>query len=390
MYLSEVKTAKQEHDFLKIPVYINQSDPEWIRPLDKDIVSVFDRKKNKMFCFGELKRWILFDDHNNPSGRIAAFVNKKYKNKGDGIKVGGIGFFDCQNDQDMADMLFNKSREWLSEKGVKAMDGPINFGERNMWWGLLVDGFYTPLYGMNYNPPYYKALFENYGFSNFYNQICWSLPVANEKNQLQEKFYLAHEKIAKFGFFGAKTIGVNEEHKFAHDFSEVYNKAWAKHEGQKEISERHALLFFRKMKPIIDEDLLWFTFYKNKPVAMWISIPDINQAIKNLNGKFDLWRKLKFLRNKKLGCISRIVGMTYGIVPEFQGSGIDYYMIVEAEKSIKLKKKYNDIELQWQGDFNPKILDVSRNLGASESRRLVTYRFLFDKKLQFHRHPILH
>jgi hypothetical protein len=206
MYLSEVKTTKQEHDFLKIHVYINQTDSEWIRPLDRDIISIFDRKKNKTFRFGDLKRWILFDDNNYPVGRIAAFVNKKYKNKGDRFKVGGIGFFDSQNDQKMANMLFEKSREWLAEKGVLAMDGPINFGERNKWWGLLVDGFHSPLYGMNYNPPYYKRLFENYGFRNFYTQICWSLPVASAKNQLQDKFYIAHEKFAISADFVAKRI----------------------------------------------------------------------------------------------------------------------------------------------------------------------------------------
>jgi hypothetical protein len=97
------------------------------------------------------------------------------KNKGDDLPVGGIGFFDCINSQDAADMLLDVAKHWLMQKGMQAMDGPINFGERDRWWGLVVQGFQQPLYCMNYNPPFYKELLENYGFENFYNQICFGM-----------------------------------------------------------------------------------------------------------------------------------------------------------------------------------------------------------------------
>jgi hypothetical protein len=85
-------------------------------------------------------------------GRIAAFVNKRYKNKGDDVPVGGMGFFDCINNQEAADMLLDVARHWLGQRGMEAMDGPINFGERDKWWGLLVEGFHEPLWSMNFNP----------------------------------------------------------------------------------------------------------------------------------------------------------------------------------------------------------------------------------------------
>jgi len=389
MHLIEVSTSKEENVFLQVHVDCNKGNKEWIHPLNKDVKAVFDRNQNKAFRFGEVVRWILLDDNNHPSGRIAAFVNSKYKNKGDFFKVGGIGFFDCQHDQDMANMLFDQARIWLKEKGMEAMDGPINFGERDKWWGCLVDGFHEPLYGMNYNPPYYGELFENYGFKNFYNQLCWSMSLANEESQLKEKFYRAHEKFANEKGFKVRTIKKNEREKFAHDFSYVYNKAWAKHEGLKELSEKQVLGFFKAMKPVYEKDLIWFTYFYGEPIAMWLNIPDINQALKSLNGKFDLWHKLMFLLNKKMGAITRFVGIIFGVVPEFQRSGVDYYMIVEAEKVIKSKRRYKDLELQWQGDFNPKMINISKNLGATESRRLVTYRYIFDQTIPFHRHPIV-
>ncbi|HET9431069.1 MAG TPA: hypothetical protein VFO70_07825, partial [Chitinophagaceae bacterium] len=83
MHLIEVKNSKDAADFIQVNVIINKNDPNYIRPLDKDIKEVFDPKKNKAFRSGEITRWLLKDDENNLIGRIAAFVNKKYKNKGD-------------------------------------------------------------------------------------------------------------------------------------------------------------------------------------------------------------------------------------------------------------------------------------------------------------------
>src|SRR5689334_4555168 len=106
MQLVEVTDKQGEKDFLKVNRLINANDPNYIQPLEKDIIEVFDRKKNKAFRQGEAIRWVLKDSKGELIGRIAAFVNKKYRNKGDDFPVGGIGFFDCINNQSAADMLF--------------------------------------------------------------------------------------------------------------------------------------------------------------------------------------------------------------------------------------------------------------------------------------------
>lgn len=388
MKIKKVETLTHQRDFIQVHVLRNQYDPYWIRPLDHDIRQVFDPKQNKAFRFGEVCRWLLVDEHDVLLGRIAAFVHKKYKNKGDQLPVGGIGFFDCVNDQSCANLLFDTARQWLVEKGMKAMDGPINFGERDKWWGLLTHGFYEPLYGMNYNPTYYQRLFETYGFQNFYSQICWSLPIASEA-QLQTKFYEAHDRFARQTEFKAMAMPKGQIEKCIADFCTVYNKAWAKHEGNKEISMDQARLLFKSLKPVLDPDLIWFAYHQDDPIAMYISIPDINQILRHLNGQLNLWGKLKFQYYKMRGICDRMVGIIYGIVPEFQGTGIDYFMIVEAEKFIKAKGRYKQTELLWQGDFNPKMLNISRNLGGDHSRTLVTYRYLFDQSIPFQRHPII-
>lgn len=389
MKIKEVQSISDVNDFLKIHIRCNQSDPNWIQPLNKDIKQVFDPSKNKAFRFGEATRWILRNDNGELIGRIAAFVNKKYKNKGDTFPVGGIGFFDSIDDQEAANLLFDKAKHWLIQRGVSAMDGPINFGERDKWWGLLTEGFDEPLYGMNYNPPYYSKLFENYGFRVFYNQICWTLPVASSIGQLQTKFYDAHKKFIADSDYKALPLQKDNLERCITDFCTVYNKAWAKHEGNKEMSLDQARVIFKSLKPVLDPALVWFAYYKNEPIAMWISIPDINQIFKYLHGKFNLISKLKFLYYRKRGACDRFVGIIFGIVPEHQGTGIDYFMIVEAEKYIKKFTSYRKTELLWQGDFNPKMLNISKALGGVHSRTLVTYRYMLDPNIPFHRHPVL-
>ncbi len=386
MQLTEVKDQKGRNDFLQVNVEINRHNPEYIRPLDKDINLVFDPTKNKAFRHGECIRWILTDEQQRKIGRIAAFINKKYKNKNDGMPVGGIGFFDCINDQEAADTLFNVAKHWLLQKGVEAMDGPINFGERDKWWGLLVEGFNSPMYGMNFNLPYYQGLFETYGFKTFFNQECYALKV---KDRLQQKFYERHAILAADPDYQAKHIKKDQLEKFAKDFTVVYNKAWSGHGGMKEMHKEIVLKMFQQMKPVMDEEIVWFTYYKNEPIAMWINIPDINQWFRYLNGKFGVLSKLKFLWIKSTKKCTRFTGVAFGIIPEFQGKGVDSYMIMEGAKVIQPRDMYEDYEIQWIGDFNPKMINIAQSLGTYRSRRLITYRYLFDQTREFHRHPLL-
>ena len=398
MRLTEVATPIQAKEFIETAVLLNRNNPAWIRPLDKDINDTFNPAKNKTFRNGEATRWLLKDDNGRLIGRIAAFVNKKYKTIGDDGPVGGVGFFECINDQNAADMLFDVAKHWLLQRGMEAMDGPINFGERDKWWGLVVKGNdIPPMYCMNFNPPYYQELFENYGFKNFFNQVCFSLKV---KERLQQKFYDRHAEWYADPGFSSAHIKKNQLAKFARDFTTVYNKAWAGHGGMKQIEEKLVIKMFKGMKPVMDERINWFVYYNNEPVGIFINLPDLNQWFKYLNGKFGLWQKLKFLWLKATKKNNKFTGLVFGIIPEWQGKGVDGYMIVEACKVIqgvyiengeyKLRTPiYDDYEMQWIGEFNPKMINVAEALGTYRSRLLTTYRYNFDRIKEFKPHPVL-
>lgn len=388
MQIIEVTDGITASQFLKVPLGFYQNDPEWAQPLDKDIAEVFDKEKNKAFRFGEAIRWILKDDAGNLTGRIAAFVNNKYKTKGDEGPVGGVGFFECINNQQAANLLLDTAKNWLLQKGMYAMDGPINFGERDRWWGMVAEGYHSPLYCMNYNPPYYIQLFENYGFQVFFNQICFGF---DPEKKLSDKIFERHKQVAADGNYSLKTIQKNQLEKFAADFCIVYNKAWAGHGGLKQMSKEQVLLLFKKMKPVMDERIVYFAYYKDEPVALFINLPDLNHYFKRMKGKFGLLQKLKFLWMQQFNPSKKFTGLIFGVVPEWQGKGLDSYMIGECSKIIQVPSKpYTSYEMQWIGDFHPKMINVAENFGDTfRTRRLVTWRYLFDRTKEFKRHPAL-
>ena len=146
---------------------------------------------------------------------------------------------------------------------------------------------------------------------------------------------------------------------------------------------------FQSMKPVMDEKICWFAYYKNQPVAIWINLPDLNQWFKHLHGKFDLLHKLKFLWLKWTTKPDKFVGLVFGVVPEMHARGVDAYLIMEGAKLIQPKPLYHKYEMQWIGEFNPKMINVAEGLGTYRSRKLTTYRYLFDRTKEFKPHPLV-
>ena len=271
---------------------------------------------------------------------------------------------------------------------MEAMDGPVNFGDRDKWWGLMVEGFERePIYGMSFNPSYYEQLIEGYGFKNYYNQYYYAMVV---DDPLPERFTERHAKFASKAGYAARHITMDNLEKHAHEFAAVYNSAWAQHGEAKEITPEQVMKLFKKMKAIMDPRMVWFAYYKEEPIAMFINIPDLNQYFKHFNGKFGLLQKLQLLWLKKKGACKKATGLAFGVVPKYQALGIDSYLIKSAALLVQGKGWYESYEMGWAADWNPKMVNIYKSLGASQSRRMVTYRYIFDtNRHAFERHLVM-
>ncbi|MCB0793384.1 MAG: hypothetical protein KDB88_01495 [Flavobacteriales bacterium] len=385
MELIEVKDRTTEKEWMRLPWRIYQNDRNWIPHLKQDVAKVFDREKNKRLKQGQAIRWLL-KKGGEPIGRVAAWLDPRAPHKGP-LKAGGMGFFECINDQGCAFRLFDAARDWLRERGMEAMDGPINMGEKNMFWGLLIKNFEDPpIYGVNYNPPYYKELFEAYGFQVYYEQLFFKRSMEVKAQPIFWRKYKQLEADPDFEVRNAVGKSVEE---LADDFRTVYNAAWVDHEGHKPMEKAAALKVIKAMKPIMDPRILIWVDHKKVPVAFYISIPELNEIFKHVNGDLDLWGKLKFLWHKKIGTVKTMTGIVFGVAKEFQGKGLEGAMIVHAEKTIVDPGLYRDTVLTWIGDFNPRMIKVCTNLDAVNYRTMATYRYQFDRSKEFARHPII-
>lgn len=383
--LVEVTDPKAEREFLAFPSRLYKDDGNFIRPLDQDVKAIFNREKNKFYRKGDSRRWLLKNDQNETVGRVAAFYNEAVA-KANEQPTGGIGFFDCINDKKAAAMMFDACGSWLKERGMEAMDGPINFGERDSFWGCLVDGFYEPLYNMPYNFSYYKELFEDYGFQNYFNQYTYHR--TTEPGGVDKVVEEKANRIFNNPDYHFEIINPKNTDKYAEDFMVIYNKAWARFPGVKKLAKSHAVALLGKMKPIMDPRLVIYGYYKNEPIAFFIMMPDIYQIIRKFNGKFNLINKLRLLYMLKVKKMcTRIVGRIFGVVPEHQGKGVEGGIIRAFQEVIASSRRfhYTDLEMNWIGDFNPSMMKVCEQIGSTIRKTHVTFRYLFDKTKPFTR-----
>jgi len=385
MNLIRVTDRKTEKMFLDTARIIYKNDKTWVCPLDNDIKAVFDPARNPYHKHGVVERWVLTDDKKKLIGRVAAFVDFKLANTYD-QPTGGMGFFECINDREAVFLLFDTARNWLKEKGMEAMDGPINFGETDKYWGLLVNGFTHPSFDVVYNHSYYQNLFEAYGFQVFYKMEGFHLDITKP---LPERIAKIAEWIFNKPGYEFRHFTWKEEKKVTLDFAEVFNQAWASFKVNFEpLETEYIRQTLKKAKPILDGEMIWLAYFEGKPIAIYLMFPDLNQIAKHLNGKLHLFNMLKFLWLKQRKTMTRARGMLMGVIPQYQKHGIESAFILNLQKIFKNKPHYTEIEFSWVGDFNPKMRKIFISVGSIPVKNYITYRYLFDRTKEFKRYPI--
>lgn len=387
MHLIEVNDKKTAREFLLLPRIIYADDPNWIPHLESDVKAVFDPALNQQFQSGELCRWILKNDSGVLIGRVAAFINQNlahtYKQP-----TGGMGFFECINDKEAALLLLDICKQWLQERGMEAMDGPVNFGEKDRYWGLMVEGNEkAPPYLVNYNPKYYKDFFEAYGFRNYYEQYIYRIDSSVILPPIIEKKF---ERLTQTQGYHFEHLDYKRVDKYVEDFCYIYNKAWSDaHVNFKPMTHEKAIQSFKRMKPVVDPELVVFAYHNNKPVAFFINILEINQILKHIKGGLNLWGKLKFLYHKWRGTCRVMYGLVFGVIPEYQNRGLESALIITFRNTVIPKGYYHSLVITWIGDFNPKMIRLLDHIGAKRALTLITWRKMFNNDATFERHPVL-
>lgn len=379
MTVVDVKDKRTKALFHKTLEQIYKGDVNYVYPLEDDVEYVFNADKNPSFKRGAAKRWVILNTEGVPVGRIAAFYDSNQQIETDYL-VGGIGFFECIDNEKLAFLLFNTAKEWLMGNGMQAMDGPINFGERDKFWGLLVDGFTQPTYLENYNPAYYKRFFESYGFRLYFEQQTYRI---DRQSFDAKRFTKVAEWISRKPGFRFEHLKMAEIDRFADDFVTVYNNAWQKFVNFKPITQSQVLRTIKAMDNILVEEFIWFSYVNNEPAGIMVMIPDVNQLLAHFKGKMTITNKLKFLYLKKFKKMSRAKGLVFGVVPKYRKYGLETVMIYKFYRVVSKTWQYNTVELSWIGKFNEKMTLLMENINAHVAKRHNTYRCLFNADLHF-------
>ena len=382
MKIIQVTDKKTVSQFHELPLLIYKNDTNWVSPLQMMIEDIFNPEKNAGFIYGDARRWLV-KTGKKVIGRIAAFYDRSKTEEGEETS-GGIGFFECEENQQAANLLFDTARDWLKKEGFTAMDGPVNFGENFFNWGLLVDGFQQQGFGMQYHPPYYKKLFEEYGFKTYYQQFSYHIDITSP--DLPERFWKIATWVAKKKDFHYKTFSFKEQDRCIDDFLTIHRQAWTKHGNYKPIDRKDLKALIRNAKMVLEEDFIWYVYYKNEPIAFFMMVPDLNQLLKHFrNGKLNILKLIKMIYLKRKKVMTRCRVLVMGVIPKFQGTGIESGIFWQIRQVLLRKNWYKEMELSWVGDFNPKMIALFNAVGSQYAKTHETMRYLFDRNKPFER-----
>lgn len=329
--ISIVRSKKDIMRFIKFQWQIYKDYPYWVPPLLMDRKKLLDKEKNPFYKHAETELY-LAERNGKIVGRIAAIKNDLH-NKYHNDKVGFFGFFECINDQQVANKLFDTAKAWLKEKGLTEMRGPAN-PSSNDEYGMLIEGFDDePRLLMTYNPPYYLTLCDNYGFKKAKDLYAYKLE--SDKVLSSEKLKRVAEIARQRSRLQISQLNMKNFNAELDKVKFVYNKAWAPNYGFIPMTDEEIDWMANDLKPLVEPSLVLFGEIDNKLVGFALVMLDYNFIFKKMNGKLFPFGFIKLLTQKRKIPWSRII--TLGVIPEFQKKGLDavfYWEIVNRARKI--------------------------------------------------------
>ncbi len=375
--LKRVETNKEWRDFIDLPWKIYAKDRHWVPPLKLAIKDILDVQKNPFFKHAEMFPVTAYKN-GECVGRVMGIIDDSH-NKFHDEKTGFFGFFECIDDQSLAQLLLDEVKTWVLSKGMTVLRGPMN-PSTNHECGLLVEGFEDSPTVMNtYNPSYYVNLIENWGFKKSKDLIAYDID--SRKVKFSEKLLAQAEKLKQTGSVTFRIINMKEFEKEVELILDIYNDAWESNWGFVPMSPDEFRHMAKDMKSIVDPELLLIAEVKGKPAGFALTLPDVNQAIKKVkNGKLFPTGLIKLLWNLKgpgrKKTINRCRILTLGIKKDYRAYGIGPLLYSEFLKRGPANG-YPVGEASWILEDNIPMNKAIQHMGGEKTK---VYR-LYDRSL---------
>lgn len=360
-----VKTTKDRDQFIRFLWTIYEGNPYWVPPLWMDRRKLMDKKKNPFYQHADAEFFIA-ERNGVMVGRIAAIVNYNH-NKEHNENVGFFGFFECVNDQNVANALFDTVKSYLKQKGTTGIRGPAN-PSVNDEYGLLVDGFdVTPTLLMPYNPEYYGKLIEEYGFKKSKDLYAYLL---SQGTVYSEKLERVNNLVKERNKLTFRSLNMKNFEQDVGLIKELYNRAWEKNWGAVPMTGAEIDALAADLKPVVVPDLIIFAEAKGKPIGFALSMPDINIPLKyNKKGRLLPGLVRLFLHKKEINIV-RIIAL--GVLPEYASTGAAGVLFYEtAVRAKRLGYQYG--EASWVLEDNVRMVKAAEMMNGTISKRYRLY-----------------
>jgi len=332
-----VTTKQDMEDFLQLPFSIYEGDPHWVPPVLSHQRKFLDPKTGPFFEVGEAQYFIAKDGE-RVTGRLSAHLNFAYEKHHD-ADTGFFGFFECIDDQDTADALFQAAADWVKARGKTKLHGPLSFGIYDEV-GLLVQGYHErPVMFHVYNHPYYEKLVENWGFRKAFDWFAYNI---DKLPGTLEQLKARRDEILSAANVTITEGRTSEFIKRGPEVLEMFNSLWQKNWGHVPLTERQFDDIFLQMRPIIRPELVNFIIENDELLAFNVVVPDINVTLHKIRSNLNWWGMIRLLLDCRVFPLTATRDVIMGVKKSHQWRKLHHALILHTMI----------IQSKWHGKYS--------------------------------------
>lgn len=330
--VKEVQSRRELREFIHLPAKVHKGEPGWLPPLYQDEWHLFDKKKNRSYTYADAAFFLAWKDR-KPVGRIMTLINNRY-NEIKNEKHGRFSFMECYNDREIFHALITKAEEWIRNRGMMKIVGPMGFSDKDPQ-GFQIEGFEYPyLFTAPTNSPYMPVLIAEEGYTKEIDLVNYNLPIPESYPSVYLK---AIERYSRNGEITITEFKSKKEIKpIIIPVLELMNQTFSKIYGYVPLNDAEKEEFASRYLPILDPEFVKIAKSKNEFVGFVVALPDMTPGIIAARGKlfpFGLFRILKEMKKS-----TKLMLMLGGVREDYRGKGTDVMM---AMKLIESARKHN-------------------------------------------------
>ncbi len=373
-----VENSEQIEAFHDLPFQIYEDYPNWAPPFRFEIENIFDPEHNVFFDNGECERYLVKQD-DRVRARFAV-MNNPARDRVLEPKMGGIGFLETENDRRLVRKIIDFAEAWHYDRGYRAMRGPVNFGENDTYWGLLVENYdEPPIYGMFYHPPYYKQLLEQTGAVKLDDHWSYKRDFAKPVPERMKKIT---DRIENRSNVSLRSIDLKNIYRDAEYIREIYNEAWReqdieeREEAFTELTRDTVREMVDKLKPVLIPESMLLAFVDDEPASFVVCVPDLNEISKETGGRLRWWHYPKLFWFKRRA--RHLRSLVYGTKPKFRKMGLEALTFTRGiQYTREAVPSLEYLEGAWVSEKNWLMQRSLEALGCRHHKTHRTYKWEF-------------